>query len=117
MKPEDLIEDDDTDVLGQLLMDDGEKTELDKIFEQFLDPNNIGFNTELTGREIAAYRQGLTIANRFDFPMLRQGIREELILRVSKGRKGRTEWVRILSRMNDSHDRDRGWFGKRGGPE
>jgi hypothetical protein len=81
-----------------LLMQDKELSELDKIIEMILDPNNIAHNTELTRNEITAFSVLATLASKHNLPVLREFLKQNLILRVSKGRKGRQELIRILNR-------------------
>lgn len=106
------------------VMDD-EKTELDKIIELMLDPKNIGHLTELTRNEILAFSVLSTINKRYDGLVLGQFLKENLIYRVSKGRKGRLETVKLTSRQLAFSDATMGmgqqpgrggfsrWFGRR----
>lgn len=105
-----------------LVMAEEEQTELDKILELLLDPKNIAHNTELTKNEITAFSVLGTMAKRHNLPVLRDFLAENLVLRVSKGRMGRKEWVKIVGRqlaqndmnMDDTQARaGRGWFGRR----
>lgn len=80
-----------------LLVSEEEKTELDKILELLLRPENIGHNTELTRNEILAFSVLTTIAKKYTgLTVLGDFLRENLVLRVSKGRAGRKEWVKIV---------------------
>lgn len=79
---------------------DEEKTELDKVLELLLDPKNIAHNTELTRNEITAFSVLGAIAKAHpELTALRDFLKENLVLRVSKGRAGRKEWVKITSRQ------------------
>lgn len=90
-----------TPVLGlsdALAVMDDEKTELDKVLELLLDPRNIQHNTELSKNEITAFSVLSTLAKRHNLPVLSDFLAENLVLRVSKGRAGRKEWVKIVAR-------------------
>lgn len=78
---------------------DEEKTELDKVLELLLDPKNIQHNTELTKNEITAFSVLTSICKKYKLPVLDDFLKENLVLRVSKGRAGRKEWVKITSRQ------------------
>lgn len=85
--------------LSDSLLDaDSEKSELDKIFKQLLDPNNIAHNTELDQEEITAFSVLAGLAEQYDLTTLKRFLLDNLQLRVSKGRKGRNEIVRITAR-------------------
>src|SRR5688572_6185149 len=85
--------------LTQALIDsDTEKSELDKVFKQLLDPSNIAHNTELDQEEITAFSVLAVIAETYDLTVLKQFLLENLQLRVSKGRRGRNEIVRITAK-------------------
>lgn len=97
-----------------------EKTELDKVFELLLDPKNIGHNTELSRNEILAFSILGTLANRHNLPVLKEFLVENLVLRVSKSRAGRKEWIKIVGRHLAQENAEaqaenvrRGWFGRR----
>src|SRR5688572_30398066 len=77
---------------------DDEKSELDKIFKQLLDPANIAHNTELDQEEITAFSVLAVLAEKYDLTVLKQFLLENLQLRVSKGRRGRNEIVRITAK-------------------
>jgi len=77
---------------------DEERSELDKIFEQMLSPDNISHNTELSRSEITAFSVLSGMAKKYDLDMLKGYLMENLTFRVSKGRGGRKEWVKIVSR-------------------
>ena len=102
-----------------LLAVDEEKSELDKIIEMILDPANIAHNTELSRNEITAFSVLSTLATKHNLPVLREFLKHNLILRVSKGRKGRGELIKILNRQLSEHEQmnaaqqPRGWFGRR----
>lgn len=97
-----------------------EKTELDKVLELLLDPKNIGHNTELSKNEILAFSILGTLARRHNLPVLKEFLAENLVLRVSKGRAGRKEWIKIVGRHLAQENAEmatenvrRGWFGRR----
>lgn len=89
-----------------LLQQEEEKTELDKVLQLLLDPKNIAHNTELGRNEIMAFSVLGTMATRHDLPVLKEFLFENKILRVSKGRQGRKEWVKITSRQLMQSDQD-----------
>lgn len=102
------------------MMQDEEKSELDKIIEMILDPANIAHNTELSRNEITAFSVLSTLASKHNLPVLKEFLKHNLILRVSKGRKGRGELIKILNRQMAEHDAmnqaqagGRGWFQRR----
>jgi hypothetical protein len=77
-----------------------EKTELDKVLELLLDPKNIQHNTELNRNEILAFSVLSTICKAHpELSALKTFLAENLVNRVSKGRAGRKEWVKITSRQ------------------
>jgi hypothetical protein len=95
---------------------DDEKTELDKIFEQMLDPRNIAHNTDLTKAEAAKFARLKVFAMKYDWTTLKVMIIENLSHRVSAGRGGRKDWVKIAGRGQDlvmGDEQPRGRFGRR----
>ena len=101
------------------MMQDEEKTELDKIIEMILDPANIAHNTELSRNEITAFSVLSTLASKHNLPVLKEFLKHNLILRVSKGRKGRGELIKILNRQLADQEQAlnqqtrQGWFNRR----
>lgn len=96
------------------------KEDLDKILELLLDPKNIAHNTELSRNEITAFSVLATMAKRHNLPVLKDFLIENLQYRVSKGRQGRKEWVKIVSRQLMQGDMQEGqqtgwrkWLGRR----
>lgn len=89
------------DIEEALSLVEDEKSELDKVLELLLDQNNIQHNTELNKREITAFSVLATIAKKYDLSVLNGFLKENLVLRVSKGRAGRKEWVKIVARHLD----------------
>lgn len=88
-----------------LQMLDDEKSELDKLMELMLDPRNILHNTELTQREIRAFSALSTMGKQYGLLALNNWLLENLTMRVSKGRAGRKEWVRIAGRQMENVDK------------
>lgn len=84
---------------GALLVDQDEKSQLDKIYEMLLDPKSIGHHTELTNREIQAFSVLSTLARKYDLGILQDFLVENLVLRVSKSRGGRKELVKMVSQF------------------
>ncbi len=87
-----------------LLSVEEERTELDKVLELLLDPKNIKHNTDLSKNEITAFSVLSTLARRHNLPVLSDFLAENLVLRVSKGRAGRKEWVKIVARHLQGDD-------------
>lgn len=86
--------------LSQALLDiQGDKTEMDKVLELMLDPKFITHLTELNRNEITAFSVLSTIDRRYRGLVIGQFLKENLGLRVSKGRKGRLEFTKITSRQ------------------
>lgn len=79
-----------------------EKTELDKIFLQMLDPKNLHHFTELNNGEITAFstlgRLSNMLVKKYGIKTLEEWLIDNMKLRVSKARKGRLELVKITSR-------------------
>lgn len=81
------------------VMDD-EKSEMDKVLEIFLNPSHIGHLTELNRNEILSFSAlGTIAAKRPQLDTLATFLRNNLIYRVSKGRGGRKEMVKLTSRQ------------------
>jgi hypothetical protein len=103
-----------------LLQNDEKPSELDKIIEMILDPANIAHNTELSRNEVTAFSVLSTLASKHNLPVLTEFLKHNLILRVSKGRKGRGELIKILNRQLAAQEQTgmdphlnqtrRGWF-------
>jgi hypothetical protein len=101
---------------------DDEQTEMEKVIKVLLDPKNIGHLTELNRNEIIAFSTLSTIAiKRVQLDTLRVWLAENLVFRVSKGRGGRKEMIKVTSRQLQFADeramqdqgRGRSWFGRR----
>lgn len=98
-----------------------EKSEMDKVLEILLDPKNISQLSDLNKNEILAFSILGTIARRYQpLSVLRDFLAENLVLRVSKGRGGRKEFTKIVSRQlqfsdqpQDQPPNRRGFFGLR----
>lgn len=84
--------------LDSMLSADDEKSELDKIFELMLKPENLHHVTDLTNDEINAYNILGVIANRYGLKILKEWILTGLTLRVSRNREGRKEIIKLSSR-------------------
>lgn len=100
-------EDDGPQSAGLLSGGDGiqagdEVTDLDKIFEKMLNPNNIYHFTELNPGEITAFSSLGCIAE-LHMPkgVIHKWLILNLMMRVSKGRKGKQEFVKITARNAD----------------
>jgi hypothetical protein len=100
------------------------KDNLDKIFEEFLKPENIKHNTQLSDKEIKTLMVLGPLAEKWDLDLMKRGIMELYTLRVSAKRGGRTEWVRILQSFAEPEvgqemggGRFGRWFRRRDGGE
>ncbi len=105
--------------LSSMLDVSDEKSELDKIFEQMMDPANIHHNTEVSQEEINGFSTLHAMSKNFrdkGYPLvaLESWLLEQLKLRVSKGRQGRKEWVKITTKMQDGPQKT-GFFDRFGG--
>lgn len=106
-----------------LVMMDEEKSELDKVLELMHNPKHVQHYTELNKNEILAFSILGTIGKRHPLLLLTDWLSENLQLRVSKGRKGREETVKLASRglsgawtettMNAPRRGLGRWFGRR----
>lgn len=80
------------------VMDD-EKNDLDKVIETLLKPENIAHLTELNQNQVLAFTTMATIVESYPkLTVLKTFVARNLAYRVSKGRKGRGEFVKVLSR-------------------
>ncbi len=103
--PEGLPPDNQPDIQGAGIMSgDGidsfeEKNDLDKIFEKMLDPKNIYHFTELNANEITGFSTLGVIAEKYMPTGVVHGwLLKNLMMRVSKQRKGKGEFVKITAR-------------------
>lgn len=102
-----------------LAMVEEEKTEIDKVIELMLDVKNIAHNTELNKNEIISFSTLGTIGEQHpELTALNAWLLRNLIYRVSKGRQGRKEIAKIVSRQLAMSDQAienpagyRKWFG------
>lgn len=79
-----------------------EVTDLDKIFAKMLDPNNIYHFTELNAGEITAFSSlGCVAESYMPKGVIHKWLLLNLMMRVSKGRKGKQEFVKITARNAD----------------
>ena len=100
-----------------VLEGDGEQTDLEKIFEQLLDERNLSHLTNLTSNEVTAFSLLGPIAKKYELEFLQEIITENLAKRISLGRGGRKDFVKILSnRLQQEYgkeDHSRGFWGRR----
>lgn len=81
------------------------KSEMDKILEHLLKPENIYHNTELSEEEITAYSTIGPLALKHDLRAVKEFMVQKLQMRVSKNRQGKQELIKIVSRgMNNPMD-------------
>lgn len=89
-----------------------EKTDLDKIFEMMLKDENIEHFTELNAGEITAFSTLGSLHEKYmPAGVALKWLKKNLKMRVSKGRKGKTETVKITSRLPQEQPMQRGGFG------
>jgi len=81
-----------------LMAVEDEKSELDKIVELITNPKHIAHFTELSRNEIMAFSVLYTMAGRHKLPVLEEWLERNLILRVSRGRQGKKELLKMVSR-------------------
>lgn len=75
-----------------------QRTEMDKVLALITDNAKIDHFTELTPKEITAFSVLSTLAQRHNLPVLTDFLEQNLRKRVSKGRKGRAELIKIVGR-------------------
>lgn len=85
-----------------LTMVDEEQDDFERIIKLLLDPDNINHNTDLSDREIDGNAILGSMARKYELPGLLNYLLEKKTLRVSRGRKGRGEWVEILKRTREA---------------
>lgn len=93
-------------ILGNLDELGQEVNDLDKIFKQMLDPLNIHHFTELSRAEIIGFssmyaQSKLAAKYKIDYTTIDEWLIHNLKFRVSLGRKGRLELVKITSRSGE----------------
>jgi hypothetical protein len=89
-----------------------ERTDLDKIFEMMLDPENIYHFTELNAQEITAFSTLGSMAEKYMPKGVVHGwLLTNLQMRVSKQRKGKAETVKITSRLPEQQQQQSSGFG------
>lgn len=76
-----------------------EKNDFEKVFEKMLDPKNIRHVTDLNSDEITAFSVLGSLGKRYKLQVLNEFLLENAEWRVSKGRKGRLEVVKINQRI------------------
>lgn len=104
-------DEDDLEALDKAFEVEEERTDLDKIFERFLDPKNIHHVTELSESQIVAITTLYNISSEYDITFLQKWLGDYLKFQVSKGRKGRAEWVKVASRNQEQEPQGGGRFG------
>lgn len=90
----------------QLTIVDDEKDDLERIIKLLLDKENIAHNTELTRNEITAFSILRGLAQKHNITVLQTFLDENLSLRVSKGRQGRKEWVKMIAMRGMQNEED-----------
>lgn len=98
------------DTIESLLEDVAEEDDLEKVIKTLLDPANIHHLTELEPDEITAFTTLGTMATKYDIKLLKDWLAQNLLLRVSKSRKGRSEFVKITQRFADQPQESRRGF-------
>lgn len=90
----------------QMVTMEEEQSELDKIFERMLDPNNLTQNTNLSKVEAVKFARLAVLASKYDWDTLKEELVEALQHRVSIQSAGRKDAVRLATRYDDREDRD-----------
>lgn len=80
------------------LGDVDQKSDMDKIIEFSLNPDNIYHFTELNSDEITGFSTLGVLADKYDIKIVKEWLKSNLLMRVSKARKGKGEFVKIVSR-------------------
>ena len=76
-----------------------ELSDMDKIIKQAFDEGNIEHLTELTGDEIVGFSTlGVIASKRMPNGVIHKWLIKNLKMRVSRNRKGKAEFVKIVSR-------------------
>lgn len=75
-----------------------ESSDLSKVLEHMLKPQNLPHMTELSNAEINAFATLGSLAAKHKIKIIEEWLLKSLSYRVSKGRKGRLETVKITSR-------------------
>lgn len=92
-----------------LIATEEEESEFDKIMRLMLDNNHLQHHTELTAQEITAFSVLSSMAKKYNLEILQEFLVENLKLRVSKGRAGRREWVKILGEYRRRRNEEEGF--------
>jgi hypothetical protein len=101
--------------LNAMLAEDTEKSELDKLMARMMDPANIHHNTDVSQEEINGFSTLYAMHRDFKsrgykIDILEKWLLEQLKLRVSRGRAGRKEWVKITTKMQEDTARKGGFL-------
>ncbi len=96
---------------------DDEKSDMEKVLEHLMDPNKIMHNTQLTRDEIIGLNGLAVIGKRNNLDIITQWLSGFMQMKVSEGRQGRKEVVKITSRAvgmdMDNNQRPKWWqFGR-----
>lgn len=118
-KPDESLETEGSGALDALSMGE-ELTDLDKIMDKAFDEKNIEHLTELTGDEIVGFSTlGVIAAKRMPNGVIHKWLVKNLKMRVSRNRKGKGEFVKIVSRNPEQFPPQQGnrspWGFLRGG--
>lgn len=81
-----------------------DRTELDKIFEHMTKLENLQYYTELNKQEVIGYASLRSLSDlakkyKIDYSIIDSWVQHSLINRVSLGRKGRAELVKVAARQ------------------
>lgn len=80
-------------VIAEDLIGIGSSTDFSKITEKMFSEDQIAMTTDLEGKDVCKLTVLFGMADEYELPMLRTLCEKFIALRVSKGRKGRTEGV------------------------
>lgn len=79
---------------------------------RLLDKEDIEVKTELNDKEILTMSKLLLISDRYDVPVLRDFTDNLMLLKISRGRKGRTEFIQGLHADERREQPPEGFFSK-----
>lgn len=87
--------------LDEMLKADNERLQTAR---EILDPENIIMKTELTDAEIVALRKLKFIGDMFHIDEVEAWIKNFMLMRVSRKRKGREEFIRSIMQPRDDKE-------------
>ena len=86
---------------------------------RLLDKKDVEVKTELNDKEIISISKMLMIDTRYDVPVVKDFVEDLMTLKISRGRKGRTEFIQGLHADERREEPSQSWlskiFGNKGG--